>query len=37
MVLLGVDFFWRLVATGLIIILGVALNLWRERVLLESS
>ncbi len=37
MVLIGVDFFWRLVATGFIIIIAVALNLWRERVLRENT
>ena len=37
MILIGVDFFWRLVATGIIIILAVGLNLWRERVLREMT
>ncbi|MEN3187029.1 MAG: ABC transporter permease [Atribacterota bacterium] len=36
MVLLGVDYFWRLVATGLIIILAVALNFWRENVIRQT-
>ncbi len=36
MVLLGVNFFWRLVATGIIIVLAVGLNMWRERVLREN-
>lgn len=33
MVLRGVPFFWRLVATGIIIVVAVLLNMWRERVL----
>lgn len=37
LVIIGVDFFWRLVATGIIIILAVALNLWRERILRENT
>jgi predicted ABC-type sugar transport system permease subunit len=36
MILLGVNFFWRLVATGIIIVLAVGLNMWRERVLREN-
>lgn len=37
MVLLGVDYFWRLVATGFIILIAVALNMWRERILREKN
>ena len=37
MVLLGVDYFWRLVVTGLLIVLAVGLNQWRENVMREAS
>ena len=37
MVLLGVDYFWRLVVTGLLIVLAVGLNQWREGVMRQTS
>jgi len=37
MVLLGIDYFWRLVATGFVILLAVALNMWQEKVIRESA
>ena len=35
MVLLGVNYFWRLVATGIIIVVAVTINSWREMQAME--
>lgn len=37
MVLFGLDYFYRLVATGIIILIAVALNMWQEKVLRETK
>ena len=36
MVLIGFDYFWRLVATGFIILIAVAINMWQEKALQEA-